>query len=193
MHIGIDKGRLTDTPRDLSTAARAGLEAGVKQSEKDLRDEARRISQKLADGVTSKCDMSARPMKAELVVSAIRPAQEARQGVVHEADGDTRPIMLRAQPAFDFAEVVAKGRPEVRPRRARAILIPISDLRLRAGRQRESFIRAGKEMFVARGSAKAVPANPFDERAVRRTDRVITDVVGDAVDASLARTAEKSS
>jgi hypothetical protein len=179
--VRADWAEVEELRAELPAAERAGLRAGVSQAEADLRAEAAPISQRLAEGVSSEIDLAAQPMEGRVIVTAIRPAQPARQAVVVSARS-TKVITLRPQRAFDYAETIATGRDAIRPKEGGALLIPVDQSSIRSG---ESYIRAGEYVFIVRPYAGAVAPNPFDERAATRTEQVVEDVVGDAVDASL--------
>jgi hypothetical protein len=187
--VSIDKTKSLITGDELRAASVSGLKAGVRQAEEDFRAEAGPISHKLVAGVSSLLDLVTTPLEGSIVVSAIRPEQPSRTATVHSPGGKTRETRLRPQHAFDFAEIIARGRPAVRPEKAKALLIPANDIGLRPS---ESYTRAGAETFVVRLSAKAVDANPYDERAIRRTEGVVENVVGEAVESALSRSPEST-
>lgn len=187
--VKADFRQLRELESDLREAGAAGLKAGAEQAEEDLRTEARPISLKLEEGVSTEYNLGGNPIEAQLIVSAVRPEQSAQDAVLHESGGEVRRVTLRPQEAYDFAEIVATGRPAVRAKQAKAMLIPVSHARIRPDGQSESFLRADGRTFVMRRRAKAVPPNPYDERARRRTEQVVEEVVGRAAGDSISRSA----
>src|SRR6266481_5467941 len=120
----LDPKALRELERDIKHAAVAGLKAGVERGKELLREETRPISRKLEEGVSSELDLEKAPMQGRLIVSGIAPAKPARQAVLHESSGKTKTITLRPVKEYDFAQVVAEGRPSVRPTISRVLLIP---------------------------------------------------------------------
>lgn len=104
--------------------------------------------------------------QGEIAVSAIRERRNEQGATLHLPSGATKKVSLRPQPAFDYAEAVARGRKEIRPRQAKALLIPVESVP--AG---QSYIEAGGEKFIIRPRAKATKPNPYDQRAGARLEK----------------------
>jgi hypothetical protein len=111
--------------------------------------------------------------RATLTVSAIRARRGPRSATVHLPSGKTKKITLRAVNEFDYAEVVAKGRPAINPRDAKFLIIPVS-----SAPSGESYIESGGQIYIVRKSAKAVKANPYDERAAKQLQEETVAIVG---------------
>lgn len=112
-------------------------------------------------------------LRAVITVSARSAAVGAMPATVHSKGGKTRQIMLRPQIAFNYAEVVAKGRPAIRPKVGRALIIPVSSPPADG-----SYISSGGKFFVVRRSAGAQKANPFDQRAADKLQSEAPAIVG---------------
>lgn len=182
-----DFRQVRDLESDMRAAGAAGLKAGVEQAEEGLRSEARPISRRLEEGVSSELKPGGNKLEARLIVSAVTPEQPSLTAEVIGASGEVKKVSLRPQKPYDFAEIVSTGRPEVHPKKARSLLIPASSARLKPDSKRESYLRVGGKTYVMRRQAKAVPPNPYDERAARHTELVVEEVAGRAVADSLSR------
>lgn len=135
-----------------------------------LRREVPKDTRNLMQGV-SPADVDEAALTATLVVSA-RSARTGGGGVSVSAKGKVKPISLRPQIAFNYAEVVARGRPALRPKTGKALLIEVK------GTPNGAYISAGGKTYVVRRSAAAVPANPYDERAARQLESEAPNIVG---------------
>lgn len=116
--------------------------------------------------------------QATLTVSARSAQRGPRAATLHLKNGETKSITLRATSSFNYAETVARGRQALRARRGRAYLIPVS-----SPPRNESYIVADGKTYVVRKSARAVRANPYDERAANRLQnesvRIVAAVIED--------------
>lgn len=117
-------------------------------------------------------DIDESSLTATLTVSARSARTGGGSATAVSASGKTKSIALRPQIAFNYAEVVAKGRPAIRPRAGRALLIEIEG-KPSGG----AYIVAGGKIFVVRKSAKAVAPNPFDERAAAQLETEAVRIV----------------
>jgi hypothetical protein len=103
-------------------------------------------------------------LAATITVSAARDSRGALAATVYGADGkEKKTVTLSARPAYNYAEAVARGRPAIAPRHAKALLIPVPTAPASGG-----YLIAGGQIFVVRKSAAATKPNPFDERAAKR-------------------------
>lgn len=109
---------------------------------------------------------------AYLTVSARTARRGPRQATLYLKSGKTKAIKLRSNPEFNYAEAVAKGRPAISAKRAKALLIPVE-----SPPADESYIEADGRFYIVRKSAAAVPPNPFDERAARRLEAEAVTIV----------------
>ncbi|MBS1793355.1 MAG: hypothetical protein JSS81_05845 [Acidobacteria bacterium] len=123
-----------------------------------LRAEVPYVTGNLKQGVAPP-DIDDKAMTAEITVSARSARTGGGAGTVHYPSGKTKSVQLKPQIAFNYAEVVAKGRPALRPKTGRALLIEVK------GTPSGAYIEAGGKIFVVRKSAAAVAPNPYDERA----------------------------
>jgi hypothetical protein len=103
-------------------------------------------------------------LTATITVSAARDSRGTLAATVYGADGkEKKTVTLSARPAYNYAEAVARGRPAIAPRHAKALLIPVPTAPATGG-----YLIAGGQIFVVRKSAAATKPNPFDERAAKR-------------------------
>lgn len=117
-------------------------------------------------------DIDESAMTATITVSARSARTGGGQATAHSASGKTKSISLRPRVAFNYAEAVARGRPAIRPKAGRALLIEVK------GTPNGSYISAGGKIFVVRKSAKAVAPNPYDERAAAKLEAEAPAIVG---------------
>jgi hypothetical protein len=172
LRIIVDTSQVAALADELRRASEVGFRRVVERAEQLLRTEAPKVTGNLRQGVSSDVEITPTGATADLIVSARRARRGARQALLHQPDGTTRTIRLRAQAAFDYAEVVARGRGAIHPKKARALLIPVG-----APLQHEAYIEAGGQFFIVRRSARAVPANPYDERAARKLEGEIETIM----------------
>jgi len=129
------------------------------------------------NSVSSEYRKSEQGYRGELIISAVRERLNAQGATLHLPSGKTKPVKLRPQPEFNYAEAVARGRVEIRPKQAKVLLIPVSDPPVG-----ESYIEASGQTFILRPRAKAVKPNPYDLRAAERLEQEAPQIV----DAALA-------
>lgn len=164
--VTVDAKAINELAADIDKAKRQLIGHLAERGYQLLRDEVPFDTGNLKQGVAPP-EVNFDTLTAILTVSASRGRTGARSATVVGADGkEKKRVTLRAQPAFNYAEPVARGRPSLSPKRGRALLIPVSTTPARGG-----WIIAGGQIFVVRKSAKAVKANPFDERAAARLER----------------------
>ncbi|HMV47823.1 MAG TPA: hypothetical protein PLD20_00930 [Blastocatellia bacterium] len=186
--ISIDTDSIEQLGEDLDKASRGAMISLLAQAKKHIRREAPKRTGRLKGEKVNE-SISAEPVKTsdgylgEVTVSAISERRNARTAVLHlqpkaTLKPQTRKVSLAPQPAFDYAEAVARGRKAIRPRKGKALLIPVTTAPLSG-----SYITEGKDIFVVRPSARAVPANPYDERALRTLEEEAPEIV----EAALAR------
>ena len=118
-------------------------------------------------------------LEATLTVSAKSPPIGAREAKVFNEEGEDtgKTVSLRAQPAYNYADVVARGNKAatLRPKTAKAFLIPVPTAPVKGG-----YLLAGGQIFVLRTSRKGMKPNPYDERAAKRLESEATRI-GEAV------------
>lgn len=108
-------------------------------------------------------------------VAAKRDARGPRQGTLHLKSGATRTVTLRGTPEFNYPAIVAKGKPaQLAPKSAGAFLIP-------AANAQPPYITVDGRKYVVRKSIKAVPPNPFDDRAGKRLEEKIPAIFDKAL------------
>jgi hypothetical protein len=103
---------------------------------------------------------------ATLTVSARSARREPQRATLHLKSGKTREITLRGTAAYNYAGVVALGGPTIRPRTAKAILVPVAS----APNDEGYITTADGRIYVTRKSARGQKANPYHERAAKRLE-----------------------
>jgi hypothetical protein len=177
---------------DYGNAAEVGMRRLVERGEQLVREEAPKVTRNLIQGVSSDVKVGRGSLRGEIIITARTGRVGRRDGVLHRPGGTTKKVSLRAVPAFNYPEAVAKGTgiygPEhslIRPRKARALLVPVRSVPTLNGKP-VSYIEADGRLYVMRRSMKGTKPNPYDERAARRLeseaqaiyDRAIRDKVG---------------
>lgn len=123
--------------------------------------------------VSSEYEKTATGYAGTINVSAIRERLNATTGTLVSAKGKQRPVKLRAQKPFDYAQVVATGRPRLSaPAQAKAFLIPVQSAP--AG---EGYIIARGQIFVVRKSVGPQKPNDYPGRALQRVGAVAEGIV----------------
>lgn len=75
-------------------------------------------------------------------------------------------MSLKPQPEFNYAETVALGRPAISPKPGKkALLIPVPFT------PSGNYVRIDGKDYIYAKRAKAVPPNPFHERAAKRLEQ----------------------
>lgn len=170
--IKVDLTSINKLAQDMGQANELAIRRIAERGEQHLRDEVPRDTNNLAEGISSDVRILTSRYEADLIVSARSGRRGARQAKVHYPSGNTKDIRLKPQPAFDYAEVAARGRKAIRPKRGRALLIPVSSKPATG-----SYITSGNQTFVVRRSARATKGNPYDQRAAAKLEREVTVIV----------------
>lgn len=161
--------------KNLGKELRAGMVISLgrlgERGYQHLRAEVPKVTTNLQQGVAPPVIDEAK-LTAELTVSARSARTGGGAATVHYESGKTKSISLRPTIPFNYAEVVARGRPALRPKAGKALLIEIK------GTPSGSYISAGGKNFVVRKSAKAQKANPYDERAAAKLEAESEAIVG---------------
>lgn len=187
--VTVDKREIERLGPQLYEAEQAGLLRILERGEQILRDEVPVQTHNLQQGISSALDPKSRPgaLQGNLVVSASRGRTEARKGTVHLASGATKEVNLRAQPAHDYAEDVARGTGEfgphatpVIPARAKALLIPVAGVPTLDGKP-EAYVESDGQLFVFRRSMKGMKPNPYDKRAAERLEKEAQPIMDKAL------------
>lgn len=174
--IKIDTRALADLGDKFERAARAGLVRTLELGEQYLRQEAPERTgllrgKKGNNSISSDYRQTSTGFEGEFIVSAISERRGTRKATLHLPSGTTKSVSLAPQPQFDYAEAVARGRKEIRPRKARALLIGVS-----SAPTGEVYITDGAETFIIRPRAKAQKPNPYDERAANRLEKEVEPI-----------------
>lgn len=142
-----------------------------------LRQEVPKVTHNLQQGISSDVDVAA--LRATLIVAARSGRTGAEGGLLHLPSGATREITLRASPAFDYAEAVARGTgiygPKgsvIRSKRGRALLVPIGAGETPRGKdgKPEAYIESNGQRFIVRRFVRGRKPNPYDVRAAQRLE-----------------------
>lgn len=160
--INVEIRGVNELTQGFRTATETGTRRVVERGTQHLRHEVPKDTHNLEQGVSGDVRVKADRIEADLIVSAESARRGARDGILHEADGQTRTVRLRPVPAFDYAEIVAKGKDAMlRPKSAKFFLVPVDD-------PRGAYIEADGLTYIRARSINAVPPNPYDERAFKR-------------------------
>lgn len=163
--VTVDASAINELARDITKAKRVLIGRLAERGYQLLRAEVPVDTGRLKQGVASP-DVDYQKLEATLTVSERSNIIGSRSGKVIGADGkEKKTVTLRPQKAFNYAEAVAKGRPAIRPRRGKSLLIPVP-----TAPSGESYLIADGKIYVFRRSAEATRPNPFDERAARRLE-----------------------
>lgn len=170
--VKVDISEVENLGKEIRAAQVVALGRLGERLAQHLRREVPKVTRNLMQGV-SPADVDESAMTATVTVSARSARTGGGSGTVHYPSGKTKQVKLRPTVAFNYAEVVARGRPAIRPKRGKALLIPVS-----SAPSKGAYIAAGGKIFVVRPSAKAVPANPYDERAASKLESEAPAIVG---------------
>jgi hypothetical protein len=170
--IKVDTSGLEQTRKDLTVGRLLILGRLGERGYKHLRDEVPKQTRNLMQGVAPP-DIDKQAMRATLTVSARSARTGPRSATVHYPSGKRKQIMLRPTQSFNYAEVVARGRPAIFPKLGKAILIPVL-----GAPSDEAYITEGGNIYVVRRSAGPAKANPFDERAAVKLEAEAPAVAG---------------
>jgi len=175
VRVKVDILQVLNLGENYRKAAEVGLRRLTERGEQLVRAEAPKVTHNLEQGVSSDVKVG-RVMRGEIIVSARSGRRGQRKATLHLASGKTKQITLRAQPAFDYAEAVARGTgtfgptgAAITPKKARALLVPVTSVPTLNGKP-VPYISDGGQLFIMRRSMKGRKANPFDERAARRLE-----------------------
>ena len=174
--ITVDTKEIDQLGKDIERARRALIGRLGERGEQIMREEVPYVTGNLKQGVTH--DVDYEKLEATIIASARSGATGAISATVIGADGkEKKKVSLKAQPAYNYAEVVARGNKEatLSPKHAKAFLIPVP-----TAPEGESYLLAGAQIFVVRKTRKGQKPNPFDERTAKRlTDEAPS--IGEAV------------
>ena len=104
------------------------------------------------------------------------------QGELHLPSGATREITLRAQPAYDYARAVAEGtgvyatggvfgpQPVIRPRVAKALLIPVGAVPPPVNGKPQSYITSNGKIYILRRYQRGRRPDAYHVRAAQRLE-----------------------
>lgn len=161
--ITVNVSAIEELRRELDEVAEISIGRLGERGYQLLRKEVPYQTGNLKQGVAPP-EYDSKKRQALLTVSARSARRGPRGATVHLKSGKTKSIVLRAQGAYNYAEVVARGYAEtIKPKRAKALLIPVD-----RAPDDESYIESGGQLYVVRKSTGGIKANPYDERAARR-------------------------
>lgn len=181
IRLEVDISEVESLGEDYRRGTLIGMRRIMLQGEALMVQEVPVATGNLRQGVGS--DFDEESLSGEVYITAKRDAMGPRQATVHLASGRTKSVTLRAQPEFNYAEVVAKGRrAQLAPSRARAFLVPVSSPPARG-----SYLTSEGQTFVARRSLLEVLANPFDRRTATALEQQIEPIMDRALEQALNR------
>lgn len=170
MSVAVNVEQIENLGEQVRLASITALYRLAERGEQLLVEEVPKETHNLSQGVSSEVDEG--NLSATLIVSATS-GRTGGAGTLVLPSGKTKSITLRAQKPFNYAEAVAKGRAAIRPKNGRMLIIPVASAPIGG-----SYIKAGGKIFIVRPSAKAVAANPYDERAAKRLEGEAENIVG---------------
>lgn len=178
-NVVADISAIKELQKDLEQMTEVALrrlgERGYQLLRLEIKDSAY-ITRNLWQGV-SPPDFDFVKKQAVLTVTARSAKRGARTATLHLKSGKTKKITLRGASQFNYAETVARGRPAIRAKEAKALLIPVS-----SAPSDESYIVADGQVFVVRKFAKATKPNPYDERAAKRLQDESVKIVAGVIE-----------
>lgn len=167
--VEIDLREVSGLGRDIHEGMGVGLTDATNRGVEITKEEIPELSGRLKEGVKPRVDLKS--MTGEVEVSAIRPATPAREETVQLLSGRTKDVKFAAQPAYDYAQVVAEGSglygvrgQVIKPRRAKKL----------------RFVIGGRPVFA--GQVEGQKPNPYDERAANRLETEVDGIFGDAIE-----------
>ncbi len=175
--IIVDSKAVDTLAANITEAKRAMIGRLDERGYQLLRDEVPVKFGNLKQGVTAG-DVDYVNLTAKLTVSARSGRTGAGSADVMGADGKKRKtVSLRPQPAYNYAEVVARGNKDstLSPTHAKAFLIPVS-----SAPSGEGYLIIGGQIYIVRRTRKGMKANPFDIRAGARLQKE-APAIGEAV------------
>lgn len=182
--INANTGQIKELGDALHKAAEVGLRRVVERGEQIVREEVPKVTHNLEHGVSSDIEIPRTGLlRGNIIVSARAGRRGPRTGTLHLPSGKTKTVSLRGQPAFDYAEVVATGRATLRPKNAKALLIPVGSVATLNGKP-QPYIESQGQKYIVRPEAKATKPSRYDEESAKRIekeapaifDRALSDV-----------------
>jgi hypothetical protein len=176
--IVVDAKAIEELAADFKKAKRALVSRLAERGYQLLKQEVPEKTGNLKKGVRDP-EYDFENLTAGILVSAARDSIGAREAKVFNEEGEDtgKTVTLRAQPAYNYADVVARGNKAAKltPKTAKAFLIPVPTAPVKGG-----YLLAGGQIFVIRRSRKGMKANPYDERAAKRLESEASRI-GEAV------------
>lgn len=171
VEINVEIRGVKELTQQFRTATETGTRKVVERGTQHLRHEVPKDTHNLEQGVSGDVRVKADRIEADLIVSARSARRGARTGILHEEDGNTRQVRLRPVPAFDYAETVAKGKQaQLHPQSAMFFIVPVDN-------PHGAYIEADGLTYIRARSLKAVPPNPYDERAFKRLEPEVDPIM----------------
>jgi hypothetical protein len=191
--IKVDLKDVENLGEQFREMAEVGLHRVAERGERLLREEVPKVTHNLEQGVSSDVDASA--LKAELLVSARAGRVGVEGAELHLPSGATREISLRSQPAYDYARAVAEGtgvyatggvfgpQPFIKPREAKALLIPVSSVPVAVNGKPQAYITSNGKIYVLRRYSRGRKPDPYHIRAANRLEPEIPEIFDRVVSA----------
>lgn len=176
--ITVDISQVKDLGADVRKVAEVGGRRTTERGEQLLREEVPKITHNLEQGVSG--DFNTSTLTGTLTVAARAGRVGVEGGLLHLPSGATREITLRSQPAFDYAEAVARGTgifgprgAVIRPKSGKALLIPVGSVPVSENGKPQAYITSGGRTYVMRKFSRGRKADPYDVRAANRLENEI--------------------
>lgn len=162
--VTVDASGLNELAENIDKAKRQLIGQLAERGYQLLRREVPVATGNLKQGVATP-DVDYENLTATLTVSARSARRATLTGQIFEKGKPTGKIVrLKPRPAFNYAEAVARGRPEIKPK-GKALLIPINGTPL--GR----YVQIDGQNYIYARKARATKPNPFDQRAAEQLEK----------------------
>lgn len=181
--ITIDTRQLKALGQQFDQAGKVAMIRLLEEAEENVREEAPKRTGRLkgersaGGSVNSEIVKIANGYRGEVNISAIAERRNATTGEAVSPSGKRRAVKLRAQKEFDYAEVVATGRPRLTaPKTAKAFLIAVQSPPSKGG-----YIIAGGQVYIVRKSIAEQKPNDYPGRALKRLEPRVEPIVSKAL------------
>jgi hypothetical protein len=179
--IAVDVSQVENLGTEFREMTEEGLQNTAERGTQLLAEEAPKLTGNLRLGMSA--DINRANLTAELIASAVTREVGSEGALLHLPSGATREITLRGQPAFNYAEAVARGTgvygprgAVIRPKTGQALLIPVGAVPVSATGKPEAYITSGGKTYVMRRFSKGRKANEYDLRAAQRLESEVPTI-----------------
>lgn len=183
VRITIDTRQLKQLEKDFHSAANVAMTRLLEAGEEYVRQEAPKRTGRLkgersaGGSVNSEIIKISNGLRGEINISAIAERRNAGTAEAVSPSGKRRTVRLRSQKEFDYAKVVATGRPRLTaPKKAKAFLIAVQSPPSKGG-----YLISGGQIYIVRKSVGPQKPNDYPGRALRRLEPQVEPIVSKAL------------